>query len=112
MSIVKEKLYINGVWDEVCTLGRFLSQLTTFAVVNMIIQQHLTAAVVFKTVWFFIAVRDSVCFFCRMAVRNISELVVCFQRLQVGNQYETVICLLHETVLFNRNLFHMSYCPK
>ena len=82
-DIVRHKLLINGVWDEVGTLGRFVPQLVTFAVVTLVSDQHLSAALVFKTLWYFIAVQDTVCFFCQMAVRYISELIVCFQRLQV-----------------------------
>ena len=117
MSIVRQKLDINGVWDEVCTLGRFLPQLATFAVLTMMIQQHLSAAVVFKTVWFFIAVRDSVCFFCQMAIRNISELGVCFKRFQVGrifamlkyiwcNDWLGLFCI--QTT--NSNYLHLPLC--
>ena len=84
MGIIQQKLYINGVWDEVVTLGRFLPLLTTSAVYTIVVKQHLTAAIVFKTVCYFTAVRNTVGFFCQMAVRYISELVVCFQRLQVG----------------------------
>ena len=85
MGIVKQKLYINGLWDEVCTLGRFLPQMTTFAVQTLVMKQHLTASLVFKVLWYFIAVRDSILFFCQMAVRYVSELVVCFHRFQVGS---------------------------
>lgn len=56
MGIICQKVFIYGVWDEEYTLGRFLPQLTTLAVLTLIIRQHFTAAFVFKVMWYFIAV--------------------------------------------------------
>lgn len=84
MKIIREAMYINGVWDETGTLGRFVPQLATLAVLTLVKKQHFSAALVFKMLWYFIAVQDTICFFCQMALRYISELVVCLRRFQVG----------------------------
>ena len=85
-GIITKKLYINGVWDEIVTLGRFIPTLLTFTIWTLVERRHITASMVFRTLWYFIAVRDTLGFFCQMAVRNVSELSVCFQRFKVGMQ--------------------------
>ena len=62
----------------------------TSVVLTLIEDRHITASLVFKTLWYFITVRNAVCFFCQMAIRCISEIVVCFRRFQVGRIYKNV----------------------
>ena len=93
MHIIRTALYTNGVWDVTGEMGRFVPPLAVFAVFTLIQRQHLTAALIFKALWLFISVQDILCFFCQMAVRYISELVVCFKRFQVGMKvYLSVPC--------------------